>query len=339
MVAFRACPQSPVKLTSILLWTILSASATASAAALPACPPGHVDALDQSPHGERRVRVNGVCVSVLDWGGSGQLMIFLPGYGNTAHVFDDLAPAFIDHFHAIGLTPRGFPPSDAPEGGYTIVQLAADVRALMDSSNAQKAILVGHSISGAVITEFGQRYPDHLSAAIYLDAAFDFGAAYRRAHLPARPLPDDTTSVVYRAWRAQYGETTWSHRVINASDADDRSWQIDTAEIVRRNRLVSALASEVRARPHEPWHVRAPILAIYANANMGRVFGWLTPDSARWPAAAAYYEQAAKESRDARARLATLARSARVLELESSHFVFFDRRQTVVEAMRSFLRI
>jgi len=93
-------------------------------------------------------------------------MVFMPGYGNTAHVFDDLAPSFIDHLHAVGLTPRGFPPSDTPESGYTIAQLAEDVRALMDSLDARKAILVGHSMSGAVITKFGKRYPDRLSAAV-----------------------------------------------------------------------------------------------------------------------------------------------------------------------------
>ena len=328
-----------MKISSFLLWAVLSAGAADSAAALPACPPGRVDSLDQSRHLERSVRVNGVCVSVLDWGGRGQLMIFMPGYGNTAHVFDDLAPAFTDRAHVVGLTPRGFPPSDAPESGYTIAQLAVDVHALMDSLGAQKAILVGHSISGAVITEFGQRYPDHLSAAIYLDAAFDFGAGYRRSHLPERPLPRDTTSATYRAWRARYGEALWSRSAKNVSDADDRSWQIDEAAIVRRNRLVSALASEVRARPHEPWHVSAPILAIYAHGTMDRVFGWLTPNSVRWSAATAYYEKIEKESRDERARLATLAKSAKVLELDSSHFVFFDQRQAVVEAIRSFLRL
>jgi pimeloyl-ACP methyl ester carboxylesterase len=328
-----------MKIPSLLLSATLSAGAAAPAAALPVCPAGRVDSLDQSRHIERRVRVNDVCVSVLDWGGRGQLMIFMPGYGNTAHVFDDLAPAFTDHAHVVGLTPRGFPPSDAPESAYTIAQLAEDVRVLMDSLGTQNAILVGHSISGAVITEFGQRYPKRLSAAVYLDAAFDFGAAYRRAHLPERPLPDDTTSATYRAWRGRYDEASWSRSIMNASDADDRSWQIDAAEIVRRNQLVSALAREARARPHEPWHVTAPILAIYAHGTMDRVFGWLTPDSARWLAATAYYEKTAKESRDEQVRLATLARSARVVELESSHFVFFDQRQAVIEAMRSFLRI
>ena len=328
-----------MKISFLLLWAILLAGAGDSAAALPGCPPGRVDSLDQSRHMERRVRVNGFCVSFLDWGGSGEFMIFMPGYGNTAHVFDDLAPAFTDHAHVVGLTPRGFPPSDAPEHGYTIAQLAEDVRVLMDSLGAQDAILVGHSISGAVITQFAQRYPQRLTAAVYLDAAFDFGAGYRRGHLPERPLPRDTTSATYRAWRARYGEASWSRGVMNASDADDRSWQIDAGEIARRNGLVSALANEVRARPHEPWHVTAPILAIYANASMDRVFGWLTPDSASWSAATSYYEKIEKESREERTRLATLAKSARVIELESSHFVFFDQRQAVVKAIRSFLRM
>jgi len=143
--------------------------------------------------------------SVADWGGEGPLLSFLPGFGTGAHIFDGLAPAFTHHFHVIALTPRGFPPSSAPDSGYTIAQLAADVLGVVDSSQARQAVLAGHSISGAVITRFAEAYPDRLLAAVYLDAAFDFGAAYRRSRL--RPRLDvssiDTTAARYRGWKTR----------------------------------------------------------------------------------------------------------------------------------------
>src|ERR1700682_5097570 len=91
-----------------------------------------LDTHDRSRHGVRTIWANGAQLELLDWGGKGRLLVFLPGYGDSAHIFDDLAPAFTDHFHVVGLTPRGFPPSSAPDSGYTIAQLARDVGSVMD---------------------------------------------------------------------------------------------------------------------------------------------------------------------------------------------------------------
>ncbi len=121
---------------------------------------------DNAPHTRSFVEVNGARLELLDFGGDGPLMVFLPGFRNTAHVFDDLAPEFTDRFHVVALTPRGIPVSGAPDSGYTIAQLAADVHTLLDSLGVHSAILAGHSIAGAIMTRFGEAYPAQLTAAI-----------------------------------------------------------------------------------------------------------------------------------------------------------------------------
>jgi hypothetical protein len=40
-----------------------------------------------------------VTLEVLDWGGRGRPLILLAGLGNTAHVFDDIAPTLTKDFH------------------------------------------------------------------------------------------------------------------------------------------------------------------------------------------------------------------------------------------------
>lgn len=295
------------------------------------------DSLDRSPHAERTIIANGARLSLLDWGGKGSLLVLLPGYGDSAHIFDDLAPAFRDHLHVVGLTPRGFPPSSAPDSGYTIAQLAEDVAAVMDSLGARTAILAGHSISGAVITQFGVTHPERLTAAIYLDAAFDFGPAFRRSHRSGRPSPVDTTTRAYGAWQARYSDSLLSPTILAAARVEERVMRIDPAEATRRQALVSPLANEVRSRPHEPWRVTAPALAICAAASFDRLFGWLTPDSSRWNGARDFYSAVASESRSERERYARLAGHAKVLELDSGHYVFMDARDKVVLLMRPFL--
>jgi len=272
--------------------------------------------------------------SVADWGGEGPLLSFLPGFGTGAHIFDGLAPAFTDHFHVIALTPRGFPPSSAPDAGYTIAQLAADVLGVVDSSQARQAVLAGHSISGAVITRFAEAYPDRLLAAVYLDAAFDFGAAYRRSRL--RPRLDvssiDTTAARYRGWKAAYPD--WDP----IREGDARMWDVDSADAAHRQALVLPLADEVRSHPHEFWKVQVPALAICAVGSMRRAYGWLTPDSTRWQVALAWGReaQAAKraECREFRRRVP----HGQSVELDGGHFIFLDRRDAVVRAMRRFFR-
>ena len=59
----------------------------------------------------------GVRLHYLDFGGTGQPLVFLAGLGNTAHAYDDFAPAFTDRFHVVALTRRGFGESSHPDVG------------------------------------------------------------------------------------------------------------------------------------------------------------------------------------------------------------------------------
>ena len=59
----------------------------------------------------------GVRLHYLDFGGTGQPLVLLAGLGNTAHAYDDFAPALTDRFHVIALTRRGFGESSHPDSG------------------------------------------------------------------------------------------------------------------------------------------------------------------------------------------------------------------------------
>ena len=76
---------------------------------------------------ERFVRVApGVKLEVLDWGGSGEVMVLLTGSSDNAHVFDYFAFQFADFLHVIGITRRGWRPSSQPKDGYDVETRAAD---------------------------------------------------------------------------------------------------------------------------------------------------------------------------------------------------------------------
>jgi pimeloyl-ACP methyl ester carboxylesterase len=90
------------------LWSVLTVL-TASAA----FPEDH--AADSSAHRVRMVTVEkGLTLEMLDWGGTGRAVVFLAGMGDTAHVFDELAPKLTAEGHIYGITRRGFGVSSAP---------------------------------------------------------------------------------------------------------------------------------------------------------------------------------------------------------------------------------
>jgi pimeloyl-ACP methyl ester carboxylesterase len=70
------------------------------------------------------VTANGVRLHYVEWGGSGDVLLFLTPLGASAHEFDDFAPEFTDHFRVLGVTRRGQSPSERPPSGYDTATLA-----------------------------------------------------------------------------------------------------------------------------------------------------------------------------------------------------------------------
>lgn len=206
----------------------------------------------------------GVKLHYLDFGGSGPPLVFLAGLGNTAHAFDDFAPAFTDRFHVIAITRRGFGESDHPDGGYDTPRLVADIKAVLDSLKFTRVTFIGHSIAGEEITRFAATYPARVEKLVYLDGAYD---RVRAGML----ITDDSVP-------APMGES-----VLPPAEKDT-STEAAYVAYVRRSRGVNIPEADIRMRfRHDGWReegshayqsiavetpqykrVKAPALAIYA---------------------------------------------------------------------------
>jgi pimeloyl-ACP methyl ester carboxylesterase len=129
--------------------------------------------MDRSIPKSEFVQVNGTQLHYLDWGGSGQALIFLTGMGSSAYIFGGFAPRFTDKFRVLALTRRGQGDSDYPETGYDADTLTEDIRQFMDTLHIEKAILVGHSLAGVELTHFAATHPTRVEKLVYLDALDD----------------------------------------------------------------------------------------------------------------------------------------------------------------------
>jgi non-heme chloroperoxidase len=119
------------------------------------------------------VNANGIKLHYVDWGGTGDTILLLPGFNDSAHIYDSFAPRFTDRFHVIGLTRRGVGESDKPKGGYDASTRVEDIRQSLDALAISRVILIGHSMAGDELTLFATRYPERTIKVVYLDAAYD----------------------------------------------------------------------------------------------------------------------------------------------------------------------
>jgi len=150
---------------------------------------------DPSPHTAGFVTVDReVRVEVLDWGGppnaGGRTLVLVPGLGNTAHIFDVLAPKLAARYHVVGVTRRGFGDSSAPASGYGADRLGDDVLAVIDAMKISKPVLGGHSLGGEELSSIGSRFPDRVAGLIYLDAGYTY--AYFAPGVDPVPGPPTT---------------------------------------------------------------------------------------------------------------------------------------------------
>src|SRR5262245_7754635 len=132
---------------------------------------------DPSHHSVQFVTIDpDVKLEVLDWGGpaSGRALVLVPDLGNTAHIFDVVAPKLTEHYHVFGVTRRGFGTSSAPASGYGADRLGDDVLAVIEKLAISKPILAGHSLGGEELSSIGSRYPEKVAGLVYLDAGYSY---------------------------------------------------------------------------------------------------------------------------------------------------------------------
>lgn len=120
----------------------------------------------------RTLRINGLDLSLLEWGASGNpALCFLHGGAAHAHWFDLVAPAFADRFHVLSLDQRGHGESEWPKpAAYGTEDFAGDLLAVMDALGVARMTFAGHSMGGHNTMGFAAWHPERVSAAVIIDA-------------------------------------------------------------------------------------------------------------------------------------------------------------------------
>jgi len=278
---------------------------------------------DKSPHRSSFVTANGIKMNYLDWGGAGDVVILLAGFGNDAHVFDEIAPRLTDKFRVMGLTRRGFGETERPASGYDTATRVEDVRAFMDEREITRAHLVGHSLAGDEMTLFAALHPRRVLKMVYLDAAYDRTKNFSCAN--DQPggggLPPSYLRVVGEALNCPGWEK------IVAPDMPPHVVNVQ----------VSTMRAAMRFRPDYK-KIKAPSLAIYADADLPQTPGQLDGET-RKKLDAWWKEKQVPIARASIRQFREEMKRGRVVEIKgATHYVFVGpHRDQVITLTRDFL--
>jgi 3-oxoadipate enol-lactonase len=136
-------------------------------------------------------------------GDTGPVVMLGASLGTDLSLWDDLAADLARDHRVVRFDTRGHGRSPAPEGGYTVGGLAADVVALADELGVDRFAYVGLSLGGAIGQVLALAHPQRLTSLVLACTAPVFGepATWRdRAGLVRREGLDSLVEPTFARW-------------------------------------------------------------------------------------------------------------------------------------------
>lgn len=117
--------------------------------------------------------VDGTRLRMIDSGkGGGTPVVLIHGIGASMYGWrQTLPPLVAAGYRVVAFDNRGFGFSDKPAHGYRNGEYVRLVVALLDSLGISSAVLVGHSMGGAIAAEVAIAHPDRVRGLVLIDAA------------------------------------------------------------------------------------------------------------------------------------------------------------------------
>ena len=307
--------------------------------------------MDTSPLKSDFVNVNGIKLHYLDWGGDGDVLLFLAGMGCNAHIFDGFAPRFVDKFHVMALTRRGHGESDHPESGYDADTLTEDLLQFLDALGIEKVILAGHSMAHVELSHFAVQHPEKVLKLIYLDAAFDRTSPSFRAVMEKNPLmtiqppglnDDHFTVADYLASlkRAYPALTAIWNETMEVQSQHEITITPEGKVIDRMSdEIGKALTDTLRNYVPEEAQIKVPVLGVYSISN-GRYYiaeDWMTEEQKAQVREFFEIYDTPRVQENIELFRRNLPHAQVLILPEGHHYCFIKKEEEVYNAMRKFL--
>jgi pimeloyl-ACP methyl ester carboxylesterase len=126
--------------------------------------------------------------------GSGQPVVFIPGFATNLHLWDHQVEPVSRKFRCVRFDLRGQGKSSAPPDGYGTADFSADLQGLVEHLNLARCHLVAASMGGAIAVHVALEHPELVRSLTLAGAVVDgftgwpedFGARLRQARKLAK---------------------------------------------------------------------------------------------------------------------------------------------------------
>jgi pimeloyl-ACP methyl ester carboxylesterase len=124
--------------------------------------------------------------------GRGEPVLMIMGSGAAGRVWTTHQTPALHRagYETIVFDSRGIPPSDAPEGKYSLADLVADTRGLIEALGLAPCRIVGTSLGASVAQELAIEFPGLVRCAVLIAAAARTDTARRAQLLAGRALAE-----------------------------------------------------------------------------------------------------------------------------------------------------
>lgn len=97
---------------------------------------------------------------------TGLTFLFIHGLGSSQNYYYPVIPHLTESHRCITIDTYGAARSVYTNDTITIPSIAEDVIGVLDTLQIPKAVVVGHSMGGLVVTELGARYADRIQGVV-----------------------------------------------------------------------------------------------------------------------------------------------------------------------------
>jgi pimeloyl-ACP methyl ester carboxylesterase len=136
---------------------------------------------------------DGVALAYTDKGVGKHALVLVHGWGTDHTSLLQQQTFFEDTHRVLNVDLRGHGQSASPEQDYSVIEYAEDIEWLCQQLQIERAVVIGHSMGGAIALELGSRNPALIHAVAMLDTVFQAPAALYallEPLLPALATPD-----------------------------------------------------------------------------------------------------------------------------------------------------
>ncbi|MCB0081931.1 MAG: alpha/beta hydrolase [Caldilineaceae bacterium] len=116
------------------------------------------------------IPTNGIRIHYTRTGGNKPPIVLAHGFSDAGLCWTPVAEVLAETYDVIMTDARGHGRSDAPESGYGVTDMAADIAGVITGLGLEKPAMLGHSMGGATTFVLAGTYPDLLGAILVEDA-------------------------------------------------------------------------------------------------------------------------------------------------------------------------